>query len=310
MPRKNYLQKIDLTSADQLQTLVENRRTFNLRNCELNIFESYEQAWALPLTFSDFIITSMIQGKKVMKLFDDPAFDYLPGETVIVPARETMLIDFPEARRDNPTQCMALAVDAGYISDTMSYLNDYYNGVPDERTNWELKYSQYHFYNNTDISDLINKIIKVCSSSDLAKNIYADLALKELLIRLVQNQRLERTALEQETNSNRSRLHFILHYIKENLSEKITVEELCRQSYLSRNMFFKWFKEQAGISPLEYINIERVKLAKKLLGEGRHDIRSVSEICGFNDVNYFTRVFRKIEGITPGGYREQVVRYQ
>ncbi|MCK7557541.1 hypothetical protein MKQ70_22075 [Chitinophaga sedimenti] len=64
MPRKNYLQKIDLTPADQLQTLVENRRTFNLRNCELNIFESYEQAWALPLTFSDFIITSMIRGKK------------------------------------------------------------------------------------------------------------------------------------------------------------------------------------------------------------------------------------------------------
>ncbi|SEM03026.1 transcriptional regulator, AraC family [Chitinophaga rupis] len=303
MPIKHYLQKAGLTHPKYLQTLVENRRIFNLKNCELNIFESYQEAYNIPLTFNDFVITSMIRGKKVMHLPDVPAFDYLPGETVIVPANTTMVIDFPEAGAQNPTQCMALAVDAGYIHDTIDYLNDYYNSSTDEHNAWKLQFNQYHFSNDTEISDLINKIIRVCSSVDRSKNIFADLSLKELLIRLVQNQRLQQFAGESADNGNQTRLHYVLNYIHEHLSEKIAVDLLCRKAYLSRNMFFKWFKEQFGISPLEYINAERVKMAKQLLADAHNDLRAVSNLCGFSDVNYFIRVFRKLEGITPGAYQ-------
>ncbi|HEY0608159.1 MAG TPA: helix-turn-helix transcriptional regulator, partial [Chitinophaga sp.] len=78
---------------------------------------------------------------------------------------------------------------------------------------------------------------------------------------------------------------------------------LCRKAYLSRNVFFKWFKEQFGISPLEYINSSRIRLAKALLADEHNDIQSVSAQCGFSDVNYFIRVFKKLEGITPGTYQ-------
>jgi AraC-like DNA-binding protein len=72
---------------------------------------------------------------------------------------------------------------------------------------------------------------------------------------------------------------------------------------MSRNLFFKCFKEQFGITPLEYINTERIKMAKQLLKNARTSIASVSCQCGFNDVNYFVRLFKKTEGITPGVYR-------
>lgn len=302
MPARNFLQKVDLTHPRYLQTLVENRRIFNLKNCELNIFESYKETYHVPLTFSDFVITSMIRGKKVMHLFDQPAFDYLPGESVIVPAGETMVIDFPEAEAHNPTQCIALAVDGHYINDTIDYLNNYYNNN-DEKNIWKLQFNQYHFQNDTDVTGLINKIITVCSGSDIAKNIYADLSLKELLIRLLQSQRLQQYSFESNTNSNESRLHYVLNYIKENISEKIAVDTLSKKVYLSRNVFFKWFKEQFGLSPVEYINNERIKLSKKLLAETNNNLQSVSDICGFSDVNYFTRVFKQVEGITPKAYQ-------
>jgi AraC-like DNA-binding protein len=303
MPANNTLEKIDLTHPKYLQTLVENRRIFNLHNCELNIFESYQETYRVPLTFNDFVVTSMVRGKKMMHLFNEPAFEYLPGETVIVPANETMIIDFPEAEAQNPTQCIALAVDAQYVNNTVNYLNEHYNSSPGETHHWQLQFNQYHFDNDTEITALINKLIRVCSSGDKAKNIYADLNLKELLIRLVQSQHLEQVTKEAYADTNKGRHQFVLHYIHEHLTQKIQVNELCRKAYLSRNAFFKWFKEQFGITPLDYVNNERIKLAKQLLSENRHSIAQISGHCGFSDVNYFVRLFKKIEGITPGAYK-------
>jgi len=300
----HHLQRIDLTHPKYLQTLVENRRIFNLHNCELNVFESYKQAYRVPLTFSDFVITSMVRGKKIMHLFDKPAFDYLPGETVIVPANETMVIDFPEAEPENPSQCIALAVDAVYINNTINYLDEFYNSDAAPQHAWKLQFNQYHFDNDTEVTGLINKLMRVCSSTDRTKNIYADLNLKELLIRLIQSQYLQQVSTETESNSNHTRLHYMLHYIHENIAEKILVNTLCRKAYLSRNAFFKLFKEQFGLTPLEYINHERIKLAKQLLNSTNQSVTETGLQCGFTDVNYFVRTFRKIEGITPGHYQK------
>ncbi|AWO00660.1 AraC family transcriptional regulator [Chitinophaga alhagiae] len=303
MKRRNELEKIALTQPKLLQTLVENRRVFNLDNCELNVYESYQQAYHIPLTFNDLVITSMVRGKKVMHLFDKPSFDYLPGETVIVPANETMIIDFPEAELQTPTQCIALAVDAGYIHQTVDYLNNYYNAA-DEGHQWKLQFNQYHFENDTEVSALINKLIRICSSGNGDKNIFADLNLKELLIRLLQSQQLQQVAQETAVSgSNRSRHHFVLQYIHEHLTEKIAVDALSRKAYLSRNMFFKWFRDQFGITPLEYINRERVTMAKKMLAIPGNSVNKVSAECGFTDANYFIRIFKKTEGITPKAYQ-------
>ncbi|HTE24326.1 AraC family transcriptional regulator [Flavitalea sp.] len=302
MPSKHRLNSIDLTNPGCLQTLVESRRVFNLRNCELNVFESYQESYNVPLTFNDLVITSMVRGKKVMHLPNKPAFEYVPGETVIASANESMLIDFPEASEDNPTQCIALAVDSSYLNNTIHYLNEFYNSDKEEMHDWKLLFNQYHFDNDNEVTELINKLIRVCSSPETGKNIYADLSLKELLIRLIQSQHLGQV-LNQPNNTNKSRLHFVLNYISENLTEKIAIDTLSRKAYLSRNMFFKMFREQFGLSPLEYINRERIKLAKNLLAVNNESVSEVSLQCGFSDTNYFVRLFHKMEGITPRMYR-------
>ncbi|OLY94988.1 AraC family transcriptional regulator [Cnuella takakiae] len=304
MAQKNTLRPVALTPSQNLQTLVENRRIFNLHNCELNVFESYREAYDVALTFPDFVITSMVRGKKVMHLAEAPAFDYLPGESVIVPAHQTMLIDFPEASEANPTQCIALAVDESYIRSTIEYLNQYYNSDPDSKTQWQLHCNKFHFDNDEEVTALINKLIRICSSTDKAKNVYADLNLKELLIRLIQSQHLEQVRNDMQSGDNASRLQYVMRYIHEHLTDKILVDQLCRKAYLSRNHFFKWFREQVGITPLEYIINERIKLAKQLLSNPRLSLAEISQQCGFSDVNYFVRLFRKVEGITPGSYQK------
>jgi AraC-like DNA-binding protein len=241
----------------------------------------------------------MVRGKKIMHLPGKPSFDYLPGETVMLPPKENMVIDFPEAEADNPTQCIALTIDDAYVHDTLHYLNHYYHTGDGEHT-WKLQFNQYHFSNDNEMSDLINKLIRVCCSGDRNKNIFADLNIKELLIRLVQSQYLQQVEMENLSKANHTRQHYVLSYIHEHLTERIAVDDLSRRAYLSRNIFFKFFKEQFGLTPVEYINRERVKLAKQLMmNEPRNTIQTVSNMSGFNDVNYFIRVFKKMEGITP-----------
>ena len=287
--------------------MIENRRVFNLNNCELNIYESYQKAFGVPLTFNDLVITSMVTGKKVMHLANHPDFEYLPGETVILPANQSMVIDFPESTHRKPTQCIALTVNAEYVQDTMQYLNESYNSKDDNHV-WNIDYSQYHFSNDAEIAETINKIIRNCSSSEKAKDIYTDLSLKELLIRLVQSQHLKRVEMDKDDHKNSSRQHFLLDYIHSNLSDKLGVDALSRKAHMSRNEFFKWFRLQFGISPLEYINRERIKLAKQLLGNRNTTVTEAAYQCGFTDVNYFVRLFKKSEGITPGTFKEFVWR--
>nr|WP_294779149.1 AraC family transcriptional regulator [uncultured Flavobacterium sp.] len=292
---------LQLSQEKSLKTLVENRTIYNLNHCELNLFETYESTKMVPLKFNDLVVTSMLRGKKVMHLFDDPEFEYLPGETVIVPSNVEMKIDFPEASKNNPTQCLALAIDQAKIAEILNFLNEQY---PKEGNNmfWQLNYQNYFFYNNVEMAATINKLIKECMSTSITKDILADLTLKELLIRIIQTQTLK--SLDegkfQETNNP---ITEVTAYIKQNLKENMNLKTLSEKACMSTTSFYRFFKRELGMSPIEYILNEKIKCAKNLLKNPTLQINEVCYLCGFEDANYFIRLFKKHEGITPKQYQ-------
>ena len=298
------LDQVKLSASESLQTLVENRTSYTLERCELNVFETYTESYKVPLTFNDFVITSMLRGKKVMHLFDKKGFDYFPGQTVIVPPAVTMEIDFPEATNLNPTQCIALAIDQEQIQKTIVYLNEFF---PKEGSNekWLLNYDEYHFYNNEEIAYLINKVIRICSERTKEKDVLADLTLKELLVRIMQTQNLK-TISDDGYNLNQNPLAFVLNYIKSNLNEKISINSLSDKACMSKATFYRLFKRELGISPNDFILTEKINKAKLLLAQPGAKVASISYELGFSDANYFIRAFKKNVGITPGAYQLRV----
>jgi transcriptional regulator GlxA family with amidase domain len=82
------------------------------------------------------------------------------------------------------------------------------------------------------------------------------------------------------------------------------MKELTDTACMSQASFYRYFKREMGMSPIEFVLKERVKYAKSLLKNPLIQINQVCYEAGFEDANYFTRVFKKIEGITPKQYQQ------
>jgi AraC-like DNA-binding protein len=78
---------------------------------------------------------------------------------------------------------------------------------------------------------------------------------------------------------------------------------------MSEPNFFKVFKHQYGITPVEYINQQRIHLATKLLHNTQYPISDICFACGYNNLNYFLKVFKKAMGTTPMTYRKNLITF-
>lgn len=106
-------------------------------------------------------------------------------------------------------------------------------------------------------------------------------------------------------SSASERIDHSIVYIHKHLSEELSVEELARIEFLSPSRYRTLFKETLGISPIEYISQQRMRLACHLIEHGDLSLSQISEACGYSDRLYFQRVFKKYIGITPGGYKSK-----
>ena len=93
-------------------------------------------------------------------------------------------------------------------------------------------------------------------------------------------------------------------YINQNLTETITLEKLAQISNYSVSHFKTRFKHEIGIPPTEYITLQKIKYAKKLLETTDLSVTELSCDLGFSSSNYFSTVFKKILNITPQQYKK------
>ena len=97
----------------------------------------------------------------------------------------------------------------------------------------------------------------------------------------------------------------VLRYIHENISQKITVDDLVKLVPLSRRLLETRFKKSMGTSIYDYIIQTRIEKMMQLLCEGLSVSEAAAEL-GFSDIKNVSRTFRQLKGITPSEYREQV----
>ncbi len=94
-------------------------------------------------------------------------------------------------------------------------------------------------------------------------------------------------------------IHDISEYISKNFDKNISLSALSGMFSVSESHLCRKFKDISGIGINEYITYVRILNAEKLLKSKKYSITDVALMCGFNDSNYFSTVFKKVKGITP-----------
>ncbi len=303
--KSNLRTSVKISAIDQMDTLVENRQIFDMQSCQLNIFETHQKAAQIELVFDDLVLTSMLRGKKVMHLPQKNAFEYLPGESVLIQPSEKMIIDFPDAQKSDPTQCLALAISKQKIQQTLDLLNEKLPRESDLKP-WNVSNRFFHLNNNPALSSAIDRIIQIgIYESHTTKDMFAELTVQEVLLRLMQTQ--ARALIERQGNSMASshRFAFVDQYIKNHIHDRIDVDQLADKACMSRPNFFRRFKEFFGVTPVEYIQHEKMKFAKRALAKPEITVSEVALLLGYQNMNHFIRVFKHFEGITPKQFQMQ-----
>lgn len=92
-------------------------------------------------------------------------------------------------------------------------------------------------------------------------------------------------------------------FIREHYREQLTLDLLASEFFIDKYYLTRVFKRQFGVSVNQYISQIRVEQAKQLLRFSDHSIVWISGECGFGTASYFSRTFKKVEGVTPSEYR-------
>lgn len=149
----------------------------------------------------------------------------------------------------------------------------------------------------------LNMLFDIASSSVYIKDMKIFEQLSSLLTLLMEDS--WSPAKENKNPTGKRNLQDVKEYIDIHFNEKLLLDDLAEQFFINKYYLTRVFKEQFGLSISHYIMQQRITHAKHLLRFSDNTIEKIAVLCGMEDANYFSRVFRKVEGVAPGEYRRQ-----
>ncbi len=147
-----------------------------------------------------------------------------------------------------------------------------------------------------DSKKIFQKIMKAETESDVT------LFLKELVhnaLELVKEDKSDKTTVV---------MNKLITYINSHYNQNITLEQLSELCGLSTFYLSKVFKKHVNMNFSDYLAYVRIMVAKRLLKDSGMSMKAISMEVGYSDSNYFARVFKKYENMTPTEYRNRVIQ--
>lgn len=149
------------------------------------------------------------------------------------------------------------------------------------------------------IAEIFRRIPNISPYRNPTEKLLIDNALKEILILASREFRIS-------VNQNKTFLD-IVGYIKENYYMYITSAKLSRRFRISSSYLARLFRENLGISPMDFLNKVRIDNASALIFEAHMPLEEIAANVGYKNKSSFSRMFKRFRGISPLAYKRNII---
>lgn len=150
------------------------------------------------------------------------------------------------------------------------------------------------------LSSCLNRADKICASFPKGYELVIKSCLFEFFYIIRSNS--EFTPADR-TDKNLEKIKEIIKYIEDNFSKPLTVEEVANVSGFSESHFMRFFRKATGKPFINYLNDYRLSMASRMLLSSNDKIIDIATECGYDNLSYFNRIFKKKYQKTPSSYR-------
>ncbi|MGW9526580.1 AraC family transcriptional regulator [Paenibacillus terrae] len=147
------------------------------------------------------------------------------------------------------------------------------------------------------VQDLFHKLVDSWNAKLPGYELMTRTLLQQLFISISQSVRKQHW-----NDSNARKVEKIIQYMHQHINSKVTLTELSEMVQLAPTYLSRTFKETTGYAVIEFFNKIKIDKAKELLIEGDKKVKEVAQALGFTDEFYFSRLFKRMEGISPSEY--------
>ncbi|MEO2077393.1 MAG: AraC family transcriptional regulator [Bacillus sp. (in: firmicutes)] len=158
-----------------------------------------------------------------------------------------------------------------------------------------LKAQDHHITINKYIEDINEEY----NNNDLGSEEIISSLLKTLIIKIL------RIMCSSNANQNASISDKVKKYIIENFNRDISLNELANIVFVNPYHLAHTFKDETGVSPIQYLITHRIEVAKTMLLSTNLPIREIASNVGYPNANYFNLLFKKFTGYSPGKFRKK-----
>lgn len=158
-------------------------------------------------------------------------------------------------------------------------------------------------FSSVEISSCLRNILR---EMELKNTGYEDICqayMEILIIRLMRNTALSVQTEPQGISSNRQ-CAAVKRYIDMHFKEPLTLAHLSEEAHMNKYYLSHAFKQEYGISPINYLIYRRINESKYLLTETDLSMSQIAQLLGFSSLSYFSQSFRKTQGVSPMEFRQ------
>lgn len=154
--------------------------------------------------------------------------------------------------------------------------------------------------NDPGLKKLVRKSTAVIGGEQMIKSY-----LEQFLVLMIRdiNEHKEVSVFASHKNLETHLVSEIKGFLREQLTQRTCIEDICRRYGYSKTYLSQLFKQQCGISIMAYYNQKKIEYAKKLIAENCYSFAQISGMLAFDNPQYFARVFRRITGQSPSEYK-------